>query len=689
MINRVFWLGAIILLVPFFIACSNDDELANIPESTIQSQRKGTDSIVVLRTTLPAKGSECSTRSVDANGKTAWRIGEDILVRYVNSSSNIVSSKATVTEVNDGTATISVNLINPANGESSISFMYPYSYYSGAKDIYEDQTGTIADISSNYDLAEGNATLNVNNGVASIPGSVKMSNNVCVMKLGFTIPSNVTELHIHDKGKAKTYRVVPASPTNEFYVALLPSDNTNLTVTATTSTSSYVRNVSPVTLEKGKFYASSQLSLSEYLTGEWHLRYWQRGNIVLQFDGTEYIGFSGSRMVWAGRQDGSDEYRISYGEYNKNFVTTNINNSADVKNWEIIERTDARIVLKTEDAYRYFYKEEAQTPLHSETSDINTILTYASGFTESAQTPMGKHYENKRATTDGDKEWLLNPDNEPDPLTSAGLTQWIAQTVNLYPYIDPVPADVNQHAIGDCSACAVFASLAYLYPDFIKSIIQDNGNNTYTVKMFNAQGERIDVCVSNKILCDSRGTIGQVTGKNNAVTWATILEKAFMKWETRYAIDGVEGIGTEFLAPLFTGDGRSFAFTPNALHTSELKLFIEWALGEGFITIGGFTKGGLQCGTLTTVTAHAFTYLLSNNNNSIFAMRNPWGITSVDGVLEIPDNRTIVQTIDVRAVRPGIAAPYLRQEITPYIPPVFTSRSTDIGVSSRLLKNAN
>lgn len=432
-----------------------------------------------------------------------------------------------------------------------------------------------------------------------------------------------------------------------------------------------------------------------YLIGTWHLGYWKSGASIIHFDGSEYISFEGLKMTWAGRQDGSDQYTIQYANDNKSFVATNINKPSEVTNWEIIKYTEKLLVLRNGGADRYFYKtkEEAQDaqleqdpPSHTETNDINTILTYAIGHTKSATNPMGKHYENKRSTTTADIQWLLNPSNEPNMV--AGLSRWIEKPVELYPFGEPSPADVNQHAIGDCSAMAVFASYAYLYPDFIKSIIKDNGDNTYTVKMFDAQGNPIEVCVSNKILCNAGGTIGQVTGKNNKITWATILEKAFMKWETCFGIDGVEGIGTEFLSPLFTGDGESYAFSPNSLYTSEHKLYIEWALKQGMITIGGFTVAGLKCGVLETVVAHAFTYMLSNNPNAIFAMRNPWGIESVDGVLEIPDDRTIVQTIDVRAVKPGAAAPYLRANVGPYTPPSFTPNKSDIGVSPRLLQRA-
>ena len=77
--------------------------------------------------------------------------------------------------------------------------------------------------------------------------------------------------------------------------------------------------------------------------------------------------------------------------------------------------------------------------------------------------------------------------------------------------------------------------------------------------------------------------------------------------------------------------------------------------------------------------------MLADDENSLFVMRNPWGIEDVDGKLFIPDERTIVQTIDARIVDPGAAAPFLREDLKPYSPPKFIRRSTDLGVSPRLL----
>ena len=67
-------------------------------------------------------------------------------------------------------------------------------------------------------------------------------------------------------------------------------------------------------------------------------------------------------------------------------------------------------------------------------------------------------------------------------------------------------------------------------------------------------------------------------------------------------------------------------------------------------------------------------------------MRNPWGIESVDGVLEIPNNREIMNTIDFRLVMPGAAAPYKRQDLGGYIPPKFTMGKYDRSLSPEMLK---
>lgn len=335
---------------------------------------------------------------------------------------------------------------------------------------------------------------------------------------------------------------------------------------------------------------------------------------------------------------------------------------------------------------------EIATP--SETIDDLMALAYS--YTESSSTPMGKHYEGLHETTNADRTWLANPDNQPDIpsglVSSLHLKEF---SVTLYPYSSPSPADINQHNIGDCGGISALASLAYLAPDFITGIINDNQDGTYNVAMFDPQGERITVVINSKFLADANGNLAAVSGKSSTATWSTVLEKAIMKYNAIYEADAtIEGIGAENVLPLFTGNGSSFAFGRNSLTADELARVVRVCLAEGKFIIGGFGQV-LPIDDVQTVTGHAYTIVLSNDANALFSMRNPWGLnplvaggyeTSSDGVLNIPTTGDVPATIDFRIVDMGIAGSF--GTTTPYTPPTQTLKSTqEVRISDRLLKS--
>lgn len=303
---------------------------------------------------------------------------------------------------------------------------------------------------------------------------------------------------------------------------------------------------------------------------------------------------------------------------------------------------------------------------------------YAGGmdFTYTSSTPMGKYYENKHVTTDEDRVWLSTATNEPDLLPSASSYTWRPYEVNLYPFGEPLPADVNQHGIGDCSALAVFAQMAYMYPDFIKHIITDHQDGTYTVAMFDPQGKSVDVRVQSTFLGNDK-ELGACTGKNNEATWSTVLEKAIMKWNKIYQVNpDITGIDARAVVPLFTGDGTSFWYRPNSLDPDMQKQAVELAMEEGLMPTGGFTTGGLMVGNAQTVTMHAYSFMYSTDTSALYAMRNPWGNSpgtngKEDGILNIVDDGIVPPTIDIKFSYPGVAAKYAKKPLSPYIPPTF------------------
>lgn len=439
------------------------------------------------------------------------------------------------------------------------------------------------------------------------------------------------------------------------------------------------------------------------LSGYWYLGWRVMSSSTTHYNGDEKWVFNGTVMKLVKASGDETVYDLEYADNKRSFKAVPRESGATVT-YNIVACEEGLLVLKSGTITRHFYKSMAAAhdatfvtpfPNREEFTDTTKVWALKSSSSHSSTSPMGNHYAKYAAATQAQKEWLADPNNQPDPkLADVGseYDRWTAKTITLYPLNNgnPTPADVNQHAIGDCCMCAVFASFAYIYPDFIKSIITKEGTSTFIVKMFDPKGNPIDVVVDNKLLSKSNGECAQVSGKNDKYNWATIMEKALMKWLTCFKTGGLGGIGTEHAAPPFTGDGDSWAISPGKLFNGELTMVVDYALKNGMISVGGFNKGGLLCGTLETVTAHAFTVMYTRQPSKYsFSMRNPWGVSSVDGVLEIPNKREIMNTIDFRLVMPGAAAPYKRQDLGGYIPPKFVMGKNDRRLSPEMLKMYN
>lgn len=311
-------------------------------------------------------------------------------------------------------------------------------------------------------------------------------------------------------------------------------------------------------------------------------------------------------------------------------------------------------------------------------TNINDLLPLSRDNTKSTITPMGVFCENRHKTTAEDLEWLANPENEPTVAYEAEHLHYQECDVTLYPFGIPVPADVNQHAIGDCCADAVLAEMAYLFPLFIKDIITDNGDHTYTVKMFDPQGERVSVTLSNKFLCNDDLVCNGVTSKHDVVCWSTIMEKAIMKWNSIYRCSPlIDGIPIEYTAPLFTGNGESYAFDPGVLDYAQMERAVTVLLNQGWIVCGGFNKEDqiIGDGPFMTVTYHAFSFIFDASSDAVYAARNPWGwahgdpSVQNDGVVAMVDDGRTQPTIDLRVCHPGAALEFKQAYLLPYTPP--------------------
>jgi len=312
--------------------------------------------------------------------------------------------------------------------------------------------------------------------------------------------------------------------------------------------------------------------------------------------------------------------------------------------------------------------------LPSEVSDLESMTSQS---TVSSKTPMGTRFETPatHVATSAELAFLGDASKSPDVPSSLSGMKMKAFPVTLYPSGAPTPADINQHGIGDCDGDTAMASMAYMNADFVKSIITDNHDNTYSIAMYDPHGKPFTVKVDNRFLADSGGSIQAVTGKNDVANWATVLEKAVMKYNQVYNfIDDIQGIGSEHLTPLFTGEGGSLAFDRGVLSPEQLTRVVKASLAAGKFVSGGFGDEK-ALGKYQAITAHGYAVFVPADSQTMVSMRNPWGVsplasggfdTTTDGVLNVPKASEWAKEIDLRIIDPGKACS--AGVTSPYVP---------------------
>jgi hypothetical protein len=324
-------------------------------------------------------------------------------------------------------------------------------------------------------------------------------------------------------------------------------------------------------------------------------------------------------------------------------------------------------------------------------ASIADLAPKSSDDTTSLNTPLGSRYDSVAGHVATNQELAFLHDAHAQPAipgSTSGL-HWNAATVILYPLGPlPVPADVNQHAIGNCDGDTAFASLAYLAAPFIQRIITDNHDGTFTVAMYDPKGQRLAVSLDAQFLFDDGGSIGEVSGKGGIADWATVLEKATMKYIQVFpVVSDIGGIGSEHQTPMFTGAGGSVAFERGTLSPADLTRVVKAVLAAGKIVSGGFgIDGKALANGFQTVTGHGYAVLPPKTDAFMIAMRNPWGVEptangydgSTDGVMDIPPDSDWAGTIDLRVINPGDACgPGV---IAPYVPPAAATRAREVNI---------
>jgi hypothetical protein len=202
--------------------------------------------------------------------------------------------------------------------------------------------------------------------------------------------------------------------------------------------------------------------------------------------------------------------------------------------------------------------------------------------------------------------------------------------------------DVQQGQVGDCYFVAVLAAIARVQPDFIKSMVKDHGDGTFTVTFHTKQGfsglfgsrSNQTVTVDSKFWTDGKGNPvyakkGDSDGGKPEL-WVMVIEKAWAKLQGSYSdIEGskvdddarqaVTGKDVDYVDPTDFSDAE-LAKKIEAAWTAKQPV-IFWSHGDE--KSKKLTKNGV-------VTDHE--YALNGAGGGKFTLYNPWGYQHLENV---------------------------------------------------------
>lgn len=248
-------------------ACSSNDDITS---GQVSTTGKGIPFTATVR--MDGNSTRTSLTEDATNGTiaAAWETGDELALVYQVGSVTKVT-KATVTAQSDKTATITATLDEGVTEGTAVTLIYPYNAVISDSEnpkygtvSYGDltvQDGTLASIAEKYAICQGDGTLTIASGAASLKADVTMASKMAIWKLSLTDGTNAikaTQVNI-DKGEDEQMAMVgPKEGTfSEFYVAVPAVSNAKINISAATSEGDYTYTKTGVTLEAGKYYQST------------------------------------------------------------------------------------------------------------------------------------------------------------------------------------------------------------------------------------------------------------------------------------------------------------------------------------------------------------------------------------------------------------------------------------------------
>ncbi len=248
---------------------------AESPE--IETPETQKENIVTLTTSVGFAVDGTKALAIDYTAKTLTKTfaeGETMVLRYKNTKDDwvkAVSAPLTAGDITNGgkSATVTFTLTNP-DKTKNVDYIYPAAIVNQSGNMNEaalfgSQDGTLNTIASTFDYSRKIGAWDGDN----LP-TLKLENQLAILAITLKnadgssdITSSITGLTLSDG--TKTYNVTREAVAGPIYVAIFPTEDATITVTATDGTKNYTKTLTGKTYAQGQFYQQG-LKMAEIIS---------------------------------------------------------------------------------------------------------------------------------------------------------------------------------------------------------------------------------------------------------------------------------------------------------------------------------------------------------------------------------------------------------------------------------------
>ena len=210
----------------------------------------------------------------------------------------------------------------------------------------------------------------------------------------------------------------------------------------------------------------------------------------------------------------------------------------------------------------------------------------------------------------------------------------------LFSSSGPSYKDLEQGALGDCYFVSALGTIADASPQAIENMFLKNGDGTYTVRFFAADGKADYVTVNTALPLSAKGRLEyERLGTDNSL-WLALAEKAYAEWDEtgdagRGNVNAYENLAGGKSLHVFEQTLDAYGQAQDEKWTSSATAAKSAALESDLINALGSPANAVTISTINTLgdpdqatglyPGHCYVVLGYNATQQTFQLYNPWG----------------------------------------------------------------